>query len=75
MSSRQARPSLGRLLSSDAPSSPPLPSHYGSESGRKYWATRLSVCPFARTAHSFPCSALLALLALFALLTPALVGK
>ena len=28
----------------------------------KYWATRLSVCSFACTAHSFTCSALLAAL-------------
>ena len=53
---------------------------------RKYWATRSSVRSFARTAHSFACSALLALLArsaaltrLFALsltsLTPSLVGQ
>ena len=32
----------------------------------KYWATRSSVRSFARTAHSFACSALLALLAHFA---------
>ena len=29
----------------------------------KYWVTGSSVCSFARTAHSFACSALLALLA------------
>ena len=29
------------------------------ESRSKYWATRLSVCSFARTAHSFTCSTLL----------------
>ena len=39
--------------------------HSGSEqprSGRKYWATRSSICLFARTAHSFDHSALFALL-------------
>ena len=30
------------------------------KSGRCYWATRLSARSFARTAHSFACSALLA---------------
>ena len=39
---------------------------YGSEQPRircKYWATRSSIRSFARTTHSFACSALLALLA------------
>ena len=39
------------------------------ESRLKYWATRSSVCSFARTAHLFACTALLALLAGFAALT------
>ena len=33
------------------------------ESSRKYWATRSSVCSFARATHSFACSALLTSLA------------
>ena len=48
----------------------------------QYWATRSSVHSFARTAHSFACSGLLASLAPSAalthsltLLTPSLVGK
>ena len=36
---------------------------------RKYWATRSSVCLFARTAHSYACFELLASLALSAALT------
>ena len=36
---------------------------------REYWATRLSICLFARTAHSFACSELLASLARSAALT------
>ena len=39
------------------------------ESRRKYWATRSSVRSFARTAHSFACSRLLASLAPSAALT------
>ena len=39
------------------------------ESRCKYWATRLSVRFFTRTAHSFACSALLALFAYSAALT------
>ena len=39
---------------------------------RKYWATRSSVRSFARTAHSFACSGLLALLAPSAALTRSL---
>ena len=35
---------------------------YKQEQRRKYWATRSSVRSFARTAHSFACSGLLALL-------------
>ena len=42
------------------------------ESRRKHWATRSSVCSFARTACSFACSALLALLARSAALTRSL---
>ena len=38
----------------------------------KYWATRTSVCSFARTAHSFACSGLLASLAASAALTRSL---
>ena len=53
------------------------------ESRLEYWATRSSVRSFARTAHSFACSALVALLAcstaliclLACSLTPELVGK
>ena len=41
----------------------------------KYWTTRLSVCSFARTAHSFAYSGLLASLAPSTALTPSLVGK
>ena len=48
----------------------------------KYWATRSSVRSFARTAHSFTCFGLLALLAPSAALTrsltsltPSLVGQ
>ena len=33
------------------------------ENRLEYWATRLSVCSFTRTAHSFACSALVASLA------------
>ena len=39
------------------------------EKRRKYWATRASVCSFARTAHSFACSGLHASLAPSAALT------
>ena len=39
------------------------------ESRRKYWATSPSICSFARTAHSFVCSGLLASLAPSAVLT------
>ena len=39
---------------------------------RKYWATCLSVCSFARTAHSFACSRLLSSLATSAALTHSL---
>ena len=46
--------------------------HCGQEWRRKYWATRLSVRSFARTAHSFACSGLLASLAPSAGLTSAL---
>ena len=42
------------------------------ESRRKYWATRSSVRSFARTAHSFACSGLLASLAPSAALTHSL---
>ena len=42
------------------------------ESGRKYLATRSSVRSFARTAHSFACSRLLAMLAPSAALTRSL---
>ena len=42
------------------------------ESRRKYWATRSSVRSFARTAHSFACSGLLASLAPSAALTRSL---
>ena len=42
------------------------------ESRLKYWATRSSVCSFARTAHSFACSGLLASLAPSAALTRSL---
>ena len=53
------------------------------ELGHKYWATRLSIRLFPRTAHSFACSALLALLthstaliwSLARSLTPKLVEK
>ena len=38
----------------------------------KHWTTRLSVCSFARTAHSFACSGLLASLAPSAALTRSL---
>ena len=38
----------------------------------KYWATRSSVCSFARTVHSFACSRLLASLAPSAALTRSL---
>ena len=38
----------------------------------QYWATRSSVCSFARTAHSFACSRLLASLAPSAALTRSL---
>ena len=44
----------------------------------KCWATRSSVGSFARTAYSFACSALLALLthsAALTSLTPSLVGQ
>ena len=41
-------------------------------SRRKYWATRSSVRSFARTAHSFACSGLLASLAPSAALTRSL---
>ena len=43
------------------------------EFGCKYWATRLSVCSFTRTAHSFTCFALLASLVRSAALTRSLV--
>ena len=42
------------------------------ESRRKYWATRSSIRSFARTAHSFACSGLLASLAPSAALTHSL---
>jgi len=42
------------------------------ESGRKYWATHSSIRSFARTAHSFACSGLLASLAPSAALTRSL---
>ena len=42
------------------------------ESRRKYWATRLSVRSFARTAHSLACSGLLTSLAPSAALTRSL---
>ena len=42
------------------------------ELGRKNWVTRSSVRSFARTAHSFPCSGLLASLAPSAALTRSL---
>ena len=50
----------------------------GQNNRLKYWATRSFVCLFARTAHSFACSALRALLARSAALTsitPLLVGQ
>ena len=44
----------------------------GNHMGRKYWATRSSVRSFARTAHSFACSGLFALLVSSAALTHSL---
>ena len=42
------------------------------ESRLQFWAIRSSVCSFARTAHSFACSAMLASLARSAALTRSL---
>ena len=47
----------------------PTVGHINQEYRLKYRAIRSSICSFARTAHSFACSALLALLARSAALT------
>ena len=52
----------------------PIVSQDNHQDRLEYWATRSSVRSFARTAHSFACSALLASLARSAALTPSLVG-